>query len=60
MHEACILPVAGLVQLWVCCLVQVEAQGLQAVLEGELGWSFDISELGGESDDEDAPVVVEL
>ena len=29
------------------------------MLEEELGWSFGMSELGGESDDEDAPVLVE-
>jgi hypothetical protein len=42
------------------CGAQAEATGLQAVLEGELGWSFDVEELNGESDDEDAPVVVQL
>lgn len=40
--------------------VQAEAKKLQDVLERELGWSFGVSEVGGDSDDEDAPVVVEL
>ena len=38
----------------------MEARKLQDVLERELGWSLGMSEVGGESDDEDAPVVVEL
>jgi hypothetical protein len=30
------------------------------VLEGGLGWSLDVSELAGDTEDEDAPAVVEL
>ena len=41
-------------------LLQAEAGRLQHALEAALGWEFSIGELAGESDDEDAPVVVEL
>lgn len=41
-------------------LLQAEASRLQQLLEAGLGWDFSIGELAGESDDEDAPVVVEL
>lgn len=44
----------------VLCARQAEAHGLQRLLEEQLGWSFQVGEVGGESDDEDAPVVVEL
>ncbi|EIE22542.1 AAR2-domain-containing protein [Coccomyxa subellipsoidea C-169] len=40
--------------------LQAEASRLQQVLEAGLGWSFSVGELAGESDDEDAPVIVEL
>ncbi|CAL8470508.1 g10050 [Coccomyxa elongata] len=41
-------------------LQQAEARRLQQTLEAGMGWDFSIGELAGESDDEDAPVVVEL
>lgn len=40
--------------------MQAESSKLQKTLEAGLGWSFSIGELAGESDDEDAPVIVEL
>ena len=42
-----------------CCL-QAAAMQLQDLLERELGWDLTAGDLQGESDDEDAPVVVEL
>lgn len=42
-----------------CCL-QAAAMKLQDLLERELGWDLTAGDLQGESDDEDAPVVVDL
>ena len=41
------------------CL-QAAAMQLQDLLERELGWDLTVSDLQGESDDEDAPVIVDL
>ena len=42
-----------------CCL-QAAAMKLQDLLERELGWDLTAGDLQGKSDDEDAPVVVDL
>ena len=43
----------------VCCM-QGAARQLQELLERELAWDLTVSDLQGETDDEDAPVIVEL
>ena len=40
--------------------MQMAAGQLQELLERELGWDLTASNLQGDTDDEDAPVVVEL
>lgn len=40
--------------------MQVAAKQLQELLERELGWDVSVSDLQGDSNDEDAPVIVQL
>ncbi len=40
--------------------MQGAARQLQELLERELAWDLTVSDLQGETDDEDAPVIVEL
>ncbi len=40
--------------------MQVVAKQLQELLERELGWNLSVYDLEGTSDDEDAPVIVQL
>ena len=40
--------------------MQAAAKQLQELLERELGWDMTASDLQGDTDDEDAPVIVEL
>ena len=40
--------------------MQAATKQLQELLERELVWDLTASDLAGETDDEDAPVVVEL
>jgi hypothetical protein len=40
--------------------MQAAAKQLQELLERELGWNLAVSDLEGDSEDEDAPVIVQL
>ena len=41
-------------------MMQAEAERLRSLVGAKLGWQFDVTELGGGSDDEYGPVVVDL
>ena len=41
-------------------MLQAAARQLQELLERELGWDLTANDLQGDTDDEDAPIIVEL